>query len=202
MTSRSALHLRRATEADVATMAAVHKAAYSRDHFLALLPEAELADYYRRFLDGGSEAVVAMAGDDPGGLAGFAVFGTAIEPRIAAFKRERRAAIARAALGHPTLALRRALGGIVARVGAAPAHRPAPWLLLSIAVAPGHRGVGRVLLEAMIARAAEEGVGRLGLYVRHANITAINAYLRVGFMIVESMADQYYMERIIGPLNS
>ena len=44
------VHLREATASDLAGMVRLHKVAYSSDHFLALLPEAVLVDYYARFL--------------------------------------------------------------------------------------------------------------------------------------------------------
>jgi ribosomal protein S18 acetylase RimI-like enzyme len=59
-----------------------------------------------------------------------------------------------------------------------------------------------VLLQEMLRRAAQNGQDRFGLYVRHSNVGAINAYLRAGFRIVASLADQYYMEIALRPLAS
>lgn len=177
-------------------MARVHRAAYSGEHFLARLPVALLADYYARFLGGGSRGVLAVRRRPDGGetLLGFAVFGRDIEPRIAAFKREQRAGILLAALGSPGLATRRVIGGLAARLSPAPAHVPAPALLLSIAVESSGGGVGRSLLEDMLRRSRADGETTMGLYVRYQNVGAINAYLRVGFRIVMAIQDQYYME--------
>jgi ribosomal protein S18 acetylase RimI-like enzyme len=196
----AAVTLRQATAADLTAMARVHRAAYSREHFMARLPEAVLSDYYERFLAGGSQAILAVVRSAVGSaeaddVLGFAVFGREIESRIAAFKRERRRAVAAVALRYPLLATRKALMALGTRFGSAGHHDPAPALLLSIAVARPGGGVGRLLMDEIVRRNAALGERRLGLYVRHANVGAINLYLRAGFRIVASMADQYYMER-------
>lgn len=188
-------------------MARLHRSAYSRDHFLALLPEAVLADYYGRFLGDGSRVVLAVR--DAGAssqrtadeLLGFAVFGRNIESRIAAFKRDRRGTILWAALGHPLLAARKVLVSVEGLRGGPP-HVAAPALLLSIAVGEAGKGVGRALLEEMLRCSVQGGEDRMGLYVRHKNVAAINAYQRAGFRIVESITDQYYMERELVPVST
>lgn len=187
--------LRPATEGDLLAMAKVHRAAYGAGHFLALLPESALVEYYRLFLGGGSRILVAehvTAGATPT-LGGFAVYGTGIEPRIAQFKSAQRATILRTALANPMVAARKVALGLLMGREHVP-HRPASWLLLSIAVAGAGRGVGSRLLRAMLRDATEVGESTLGLYVRHSNVVAVNAYLRAGFRIVASMSDQYYME--------
>lgn len=192
-----ALRLRPATEGDLIEMAKVHRGSYGPGHFLALLPESVLAEYYRLFLGGGSQALVAEF-DSPGGggatLAGFAVFGGDIEPRIGVFKRQQRAAIIRTALRHPLISARKVAFGLLGGAGKPVPHEPAPWLLLSIAVRGTRRGVGGTLLQEMLRVAAAAGQPRFGLYVRHSNFGAINAYLRAGFRIIASLSDQYYME--------
>jgi ribosomal protein S18 acetylase RimI-like enzyme len=188
------LLLRQATAEDLPAMARVHRRAYSRDHFMALLPEAALADYYARFLGDGAQALLAVGHTGQADeVLGFAVFGRNIEPRIAAFKRDQRAIIAAVALRHPLLAARRTLVSLAGRRRGG-THAPAPALLLSIAVARTGGGVGRALLDEMVRRSRQLGESRIGLYVRHGNISAINAYLRTGFRIVQSISDQYYME--------
>ena len=196
------MRFREAASADLPALARIHRRAYSADHFLALLPEAVLADYYRRFLSGGSQVLLAVR-DGSGGahsddILGFAVFGRDIEPRIAAFKRDVRNRIVWTALGHPLLAARKLAISVSGRRRARAPHVPAPALLLSIAVAEAGTGVGRALLEEMLRRTAQQAEDRIGLYVRHTNVGAINAYLRVGFRIIESISDQYYMERELG----
>ena len=193
------MQFREANSADLPVLARIHRGAYSGDHFLALLPEAVLADYYARFLTGGSQIVLAVKAEGTGSeaerIVGFAAFGRNIEPRIAAFKRAHRKSIVWTALGHPLLAARKLAISVSGARRAGPPHSPAPALLLSIAVGDAGRGVGRALLEEMMRRSAQEGEDRIGLYVRHNNVGAINAYIRVGFRILESMGDQYYMER-------
>ncbi len=185
-------------------MAKVHRAAYGAGHFLALLPEAALAEYYRLFLGGGSQAIIAESRDAgaPPTLAGFAVFGGNIEPRIGRFKREQRAAILRTALAHPVTSARKAMFSVFGTGISSTPHEPAPWLLLSIAVSGARRGVGSALLQEMLRVAAANGQERFGLYVRHSNFGAVNAYLRAGFRIVASVADQYYMEIALLPHRS
>lgn len=195
------MSLRDATIADLPAMARLHRNAYSRDHFLALLPEAVLADYYARFLGNGSRIVLAVRGarassqqaDDD--LLGFAVFGRDIESRISAFKRDRVTTILRTALWHPLVAAQKAVVSLGGRFRSGSRHVAAPVLLLSIAVGEAGKGIGRALLEEMLRCSAQAGDELIGLYVRHKNVVAVNAYLHAGFRIVESIADQYYMER-------
>lgn len=196
------LALRAATEQDLAGMAKVHRAAYGSGHFLALLPEQALAEYYRLFLGGGSQALIAesrASTGSPATLLGFAVFGANIEPRIGQFKRAQRMAILRTALAHPMISVRKAVTAMFGVAGSAELHKPAPWLLLSIAVSGARRGVGSVLLREMLRIATEHNEQRFGLYVRHSNFGAVNAYLRSGFRIVASIGDQYYMEIALRP---
>jgi ribosomal protein S18 acetylase RimI-like enzyme len=200
VTVSSPPRLRLATAADLPAMASLHRRAYSRGHFLALLPESVLEDYYARFLGDGSQAVVAALVDGSptseggGEVVGFAVFGRNIEERIARFKQNHRAVIACTALGHPLLAAHRLFSAIRSPSPCA-GRVPAPALLLSIAVGEPGRGLGRLLLEETLRRCMQDGEERIGLYVRHDNITAVNAYIQVGFRIADSIADQYYMER-------
>ena len=178
-------------------MAKVHRAAYSAGHFLALLPEPVLAEYYRLFLGGGSHAVIAALQAEAGGpatLQGFAVFGENIEARIGQFKREQRLAILKTAAAHPVISARKAAFSLFGNGSSNTPHDPAPWLLLSIAVSGARKGIGSALLHEMIRAASADGQQRFGLYVRHSNFGAVNAYLRAGFRIVATIADQYYME--------
>lgn len=186
-------------------MAKVHRAAYGPGHFLALLPESVLSEYYRLFLDGGSQAIVAEFVPDAvgeGTFGGFAVFGANIEPRIGVFKRQQRGAIVRTALLHPAISLRKVLMRVLGYPSGDAGHAPAAWLLLSIAVSGGRRGVGTALLREMLRVASVNGQDRFGLYVRHSNFAAVNAYLRAGFRIVATIADQYYMEAALQPSTS
>ena len=201
----SVLSLRAASERDLAGMARVHRSAYGAGHFLALLPELTLVEYYRRFLGGGTHAVIAESSSAigiPPSLAGFIVFGAHIEPRIALFKREHRAAILRTAIAHPVISVRKATFSLFGNGISDSPHEPAPWLLLSIAVNGRGKGVGSLLLKNMICVAIANGQQRLGLYVRHSNFGAVNAYLRAGFRIIASVADQYYMEVSLHPNDS
>lgn len=186
-------------------MAKVHRAVYGAGHFLALLPESVLAEYYRLFLGDGSQALVAETVSTTGTaptLAGFAVFGGGIEPRIGIFKRRFRSAILRTALRHPLISARKIAFGLLGGGPTVGPHDPAPWLLLSIAVADARRGVGSTLLREMLRVAAAAGQSRFGLYVRHSNVGAVTAYLRAGFRIVASLGDQYYMEIELPPFLS
>lgn len=195
------MSLRDATLEDLPAMARLHRNAYSQDHFLALLPEAVLADYYARFLGNGSRIILAIRAPHAGSqhvtddLLGFAVFGRDIESRVSAFKRDRVAAILRAALSHPLVATQKAVISVGGLFHGGSRHVAAPVLLLSIAVGQAGKGIGRALLEEMLRCSAQAGDELIGLYVRHNNVVAVNAYLHAGFRIVASIADQYYMER-------
>lgn len=194
------IRVREASTKDLWAMARLHRAAYSSDHFLAMLPEYVLVDYYGRFLKDGARAMVAVSDPDLSigsvgeGLLGFAVFGRDIERRIAIFKRERRWSIVLVALRHPVLSFRKFLVAVKSRWAGSPPYTEAPVLLLSIAVDESAKGIGAVLLDRLLRWSASVGECRVGLYVRHHNVRAINAYLRAGFRIRSSMADQYYME--------
>lgn len=200
---RRGIRIRAATADDLSEMARIHRAAYSSEHFLALLPEATLVEYYRMFLADGSQGLIAehdATGSSPVTMAGFAVFGGDLGPRIDRFKRVHRATIARTALMHPLIVLRKVAMGILGMRSAPNPHSPAGWLLLSIAVSGGRRGVGSALMTGMLQEASAAGQRALGLYVRHSNVPALNAYLRMGFSIIDSVADQYYMETAVRPL--
>ncbi len=65
--------------------------------------------------------------------------------------------------------------------------------ILNLAVHPSarHRGLGRALLEAMLARLRQEGVSAIPLEVRQSNRAAIRLYSLVGFRSV-SIRRAYY----------
>lgn len=197
------LHVRPGTVDDLGEMARVHRASYGAGHFLALLPERTLADYYGAFLGGGTHTLVVERRSTAASttlLEGFAVFGANIEPRIAEFKQRQRLAILSTAMRHPGISARKVLLRLLGDPSQSTSHEPAAWLLLSIAVRTHGRGIGGVLLREMLTIASANGQHRFGLYVRHTNTGAINAYLRAGFGITASVADQYYMEVTLRPI--
>jgi [ribosomal protein S18]-alanine N-acetyltransferase len=66
------------------------------------------------------------------------------------------------------------------------------------------RGLGRALMEAVMARLIEQGARRFGLHVRQDNAAAIHLYETLGFVLVDRILDYYedgspafYMERRI-----
>lgn len=194
---------RRATADDLPTLARIHKIAYSRGHFTALLPDDVLARYYGYFVDDGSEICLALDGTPrcdaeclpSESVLGFAVFGSGIPEKIARFKRECLRDIFFASLRHPWSAARKTLNAVFSRLESRPAYPPAKFLLLSIAVAVPRRGVGRRLLSAMLETAQRRGCKRAGLYVNADNICAINVYFSAGFLIVDFQNGQFYMEK-------
>ena len=195
--------MRTATVADLSRIVQVHKAAYSRSHFTSLLPAPVLSAYYAYFFGSGTEIVLLEAEPSVGAtdapiLEGFAVFGTGIPERIAAFKRDCRSAILRAALAHPFTAARKALAAVRSRLQGPSSIPPAEFLLLSIAVAVPRRGVGRRLLTCTVRSGHERGFKTIGLYVNADNIGAINAYFDAGFVLVEERSGQFYMEHRCG----
>lgn len=195
--------MRVATSADLPRIVKIHKAAYSRSHFTALLSDRVLSAYYAYFLNAGTEIVLLEA--EPGNAAaevpaleGFAVFGTGIPERIAAFKKDYRTAIATAALVHPFTAARKLLAAIRSHLQGPSSVPPAEFLLLSIAVGMPRRGVGRRLLSCTVRRGHERGFKTIGLYVNADNIGAINAYFDAGFVLVDARSGQFYMEHRCG----
>jgi len=183
---------RLATASDLAAIARIHKVAYSRNHFTALLPEPVLIRYYGSFLAEGTEIHLALGADER--IKGFTVYGTGIPEKIAAFKKGCAKHILLTSLKHPWIAAHKAMKAVAIRLGQATSCPPADFLLLSIAVAEPLRGVGKSLLHVTIAAARERGHQRLGLYVNYDNIRAINAYHVVGFRIKAFHVGQYYME--------
>lgn len=191
--------LRPATEADLPAIAAVHLQAYSKRHFTSRLPAAVLIAYYRFFLSEGSEIVVLSEPQGEGkgteSIAGFAVFGRGIGEKIARFKREQFAPILKSSARHPLAAGGKVLHRVFTRLTSVGTTKEADYLLLSIAVAKSGTGVGARLLDALIARASDDGVGTIGLYVNADNLVAINAYVKKGFFFRELRGGQFYMER-------
>jgi len=198
---------RRATADDLPTLARIHKAAYSRGHFTALLPDDVLARYYSYFLDDGSEICIALDGVArcdtrrllSDNVLGFAVFGSGIPEKIAKFKRECLRDIFFASLRYPWVSVRKALRAVFSRLESGPTHHPpAEFLLLSIAVAVPRCGVGSRLLSVMLETAQQRGCRFAGLYVNTDNVSAINAYFSAGFVIVDFQSGQFYMEKTFG----
>lgn len=193
---------RKADEADLPIIAKIHKLAYSRNHFTALLSEEILVRYYRLFLDGGTEIYLAIDGKTnctsqplPADLiCGFAVYGVGIPQKIAEFKRDCFPAIIATSLRHPVKAAGKFLTAIGARIRAFDNHCPCDFLLLSIAVAKPRRGIGRWLLGAVLKNAADAGYNKVGLYVNVDNIGAINTYFSSRFVLNTIIDRQYYME--------
>jgi ribosomal-protein-alanine N-acetyltransferase len=65
--------------------------------------------------------------------------------------------------------------------------------LLNVAVAPEHRraGVGRMLVEDVVARARESGMARILLEVRASNVAAVALYEALGFSRFNLRAGYY-----------
>lgn len=190
--------VRECVERDLPAIARVHLDAYSKDHFTSRLSPTTLRAYYGLFLGGGSHIIVLTPDDDAEQVLGFAVFGHGIGARIAQFKREHRGAIAGAALRHPLAAGRKAVGRLANSFALKNDVEPAPYLLLSIAVAKRNVGAGGRLLAALLERAQAEGAKCVGLYVNGDNLGAINSYVAHGFRFRSLRAGQYYMERFTG----
>lgn len=193
---------RRATADDLPTLTQIHKMAYSRSHFTALLSDETLARYYGYFLDGGSEIWLALSRSDEGEgksghvgeVQGFAVFGEAIPEKIALFKRECFRDIFLTSLRHPFSAARKAMIAFCIRFSGQASYPAADFLLLSIAVALPRRGIGGRLLNVLLDAARQRGCRVVGLYVNANNISAINAYFAAGFTLRDCRNGQFYME--------
>jgi len=192
----------RATINDLPTLARIHKTAYSRAHFTALLPEEVLARYYGYFLDDGSEICLALNDAVSGeyestraeSVQGFAVFGSKIPEKIARFKRECRREIFLASLQHPLSAAKKTVYMAASMLRSGKSELPAEFLLLSIAVASPRRGIGTQLLGALLETARLQGHKTVGLYVNVGNVSAINAYFSSGFTLKSIIGNQFYME--------
>ena len=197
--------LRRATVDDLSALARIHKLAYSKSHFTALLPDEVLMRYYSFFVNDDAEIWLAVdeavdckgLNSPVGAVQGFAVFGFGIPEKISVFKRECRLDILLASLHHPLRAAKKVFSALIAKLLSVNAYLPADYLLLSIAVAKPRSGVGRSLLNAMLNKAKQEGCTSVGLYVNADNFSAINAYFSVGFSILDFQGGQFYMEKLI-----
>jgi ribosomal protein S18 acetylase RimI-like enzyme len=196
---------RRATSADLATLARIHRIVYSSNHFTALLGDSALARYYSYFLQEPCEIRLACSGSEdrdrqcrgPEDVEGFAVFGEGIPDRIARFKQECFREILITAARHPVRAARKSLLSAYSRLTRQAEYPPADFLLLSIAVVVPRRGTGGRLLRSTLEAARSRGAGSVGLYVNADNISAINAYFAAGFVIKDFRVGQYYMERVL-----
>ena len=188
----TSLQLHLAMPADLPVLARIHKLAYSRSHFTALLPDQTLVSYYSHFLSDGAVIALAVNGDV---VLGFAVYGMQLPERIAAFKKTAARDILITSIRHPVIASRKLLSAVLGRLTAKSLIAPADFLLLSIAVAKPGRGVGGHLLRQMCLEAQERGESAVGLYVNVDNTNAINAYFSAGFVIHHHHSGQFYMEK-------
>jgi ribosomal protein S18 acetylase RimI-like enzyme len=186
------VQLRLATLADLPILAQIHKVAYSRSHFTALLPDQTLVSYYGHFLSDGAEITLAVHVND---VLGFAVYGTQLPARIVAFKKTAARDVLMTSIRNPVIALRKLLNAVLARFTAKQAVAPAGFLLLSIAVAKPGRGVGGYLLRHLCLAAQLRREAAVGLYVNADNISAINAYFAAGFVMRQHQCGQFYMEK-------
>lgn len=186
------VQLRLATQADLPVLARIHKVAYSRSHFTALLPDRTLVSYYGHFLTDGAEITLAVHG---GEVLGFAVYGTQLPARIATFKKSAAGDILMTSVRNPVIASRKLLSAVLARLAAKPVLEQADFLLLSIAVAKPGRGVGGHLLRHLCLAAQKRHEPAVGLYVNADNTNAINAYFAAGFVMRQHQSGQFYMEK-------
>ena len=186
------VRLRLAVPSDLPYLAHIHKCAYSRLHFTALLPEKTLAAYYGHFLDGTSEICLATSGTE---ILGFAVYGTDINKRILAFKKMAAADIFFTSLLNPLTAIKKLINFLSSVFFKNNKHTPTAFLLLSIAVHRPGRGVGRCLLQHLSEEARRRGEKVVGLYVNAYNISAINTYFAESFRVIWYERGQFYMEK-------
>jgi ribosomal protein S18 acetylase RimI-like enzyme len=186
------VELRLATQADLPALVRIHKVAYSRSHFTALLPDKTLASYYGYFMSGGAEIALALNGDE---ALGFAVYGTQLPARIAAFKKTAASDILMTSIRYPVISSRKLLNSVLGKLTSKCVLAPANFLLLSIAVAKPGRGVGGYLLRHLCLTAQQRGEPAVGLYVNADNINAINAYFATGFVMLQHHRSQFYMEK-------
>lgn len=186
------VQLRLATQADLPVLARIHKVAYSRSHFTALLPDQTLVSYYGYFLTDGAEITLAVHGDE---VLGFAVYGTQLPARIATFKKTAARDILVTSIRNPVIATRKVLSAVLARLTTKQVLVPANFLLLSIAVAKPGRGVGGELLRHLSLAAQQRHEPAVGLYVNADNTNAINTYFSAGFVMRQHHSGQFYMEK-------
>lgn len=200
------LRTRKATAEDLPVLAQIHKKAFSRSHFTALLSNETLARYYGYFLNNGSEILLALGDADKveveqrvnEKILGFAVYGAGITERISQFKRDALQDIFWVSLRHPFISVHKFLFAVLAKFAARPPYPQADFLLLSIAVAERRRGVGRNMLRSMLDAASQRGSKIVGLYVNADNINAINVYFSAGFVLMNHQGGQFYMEKNLG----
>lgn len=126
LVGRLNVQTRLATGVDLPVLAHIHKIAYSRRHFTALLPERTLACMYGHYLADGVEICLATSGDD---ILGFAVYGTYLPERFAAFKKAAALDIFLTSLRHPVIATCKLLNAVLVRLSAKQVPAPANFLL-------------------------------------------------------------------------
>lgn len=202
--SSEKLETRQATKKDLLTLAKIHKQAYSKNHFTALLPDEVLVHYYNYFLGQGTEIAlvvqhperdVSSPETEAEEILGFAVYGVGIPKKIALFKQEFFKEILLSSLRHPWTAGKKFLSALYSKLINHTPYPPTDFLLLSIAAQTSGLGVGKKLLNHMIDTAQEKKYPTIGLYVNANNIHAINTYFSTSFFIVSFENGQFYMER-------
>ena len=181
------LVVRPARVADAAAMARLHALGLP-DAFLPRLGERFLARLYRALAS--DPAAVALVAEDPSGVVGMATGVVSVRRfyRRFALRHGLAAAVAAAPRLTRPATLRR-LRETAAYPAATPDATHAPGVplpdaeLLSIAVAPGHRGdgVGKALAEGIVHGLGARGAPDLKVVVAAANQAANRFYAKVGF---------------------
>ncbi|MEC3956309.1 GNAT family N-acetyltransferase [Nocardia sp. CDC153] len=88
-------------------------------------------------------------------------------------------------------------GQVIGHIQAVPAAEGSVWEITNTAVAEPYRGtgVGRGLIEAVVAAATTAGVGRLELATATADVGNLRFYQRCGFRMTRIVADVFTPER-------
>lgn len=183
-----------ATKDDLKNIAIVHKRVYSKSHFTSLFPLQLLETFYGYFLDNGS--LILLAVNNQNDIMGFVVSGVGISDKIAKFKSENKFSILLTAIFHPITATKKMIAQVYNKLFMRQGkYDEADYLILSIAVSAQRRGIGSLLLNEATLMSQKLGSGKIGLYVRIGNVSALNLYLKDNYKIIAYTSGQYYLEK-------
>ncbi len=175
----------------------MHRGYYPTGHFTKELPVPLLIKYYGEFIENNKCYSYSCRASNGGALLGFIIAGEQLGVGIGNFKRNNRINLFKTALANPKAFIKVLIERVNNFFAPSVPFSEDKILILSIVSNGLQKGIGVALIE-HIKKEINGKTNKLGLYVRAANIKAVNFYLKCHFHIIGYVNGQYYMESTVG----